>query len=143
MEGQIVLLAEDNPDEEELILRSLRQARITNPVVVAHDGVETLDYLFARGQYAGRDVSDLPVVVFLDLKMPRINGLEVLQQIRTNEITRLVPVVILTSSGQEEDRLTSYRLGVNSFVRKPVVFGEFADTVKQLGNYWLSLNEPA
>ncbi len=143
MEGQIVLLAEDNPDEEELILRSLRQARITNPVVVAHDGVETLDYLFARGQYAGRDVSDLPVVVFLDLKMPRINGLEVLQQIRTNEITRLVPVVILTSSGQEEDRLTSYRLGVNSFVRKPVVFGEFADAVKQLGNYWLSLNEPA
>ncbi len=143
MRDRIILLAEDNPDDEELILRSLKDGNITNHIVVTRDGAEVLDYLFGQGQYASQGDPELPVVILLDLKLPKMSGLEVLERIRAEERTRLVPVVILTSSSQEEDRLSSYKLGANSFVRKPVVFSEFAEAVKRLGIYWLLLNQPA
>lgn len=137
-----ILLVEDNPDDEILTIDALSANRITNPIVVAHDGVEALDYLFARGDFAGRDILDTPAVVLLDLKLPKIDGLEVLQEIRTDKRTRLLPVVILTSSNEEEDRIKGYSLGVNSYVRKPVDFDEFIKVAGQLGLYWLLLNLP-
>jgi two-component system response regulator len=141
MDGKI-LLVEDNPDDVELTLRAFRQNNILNDVIIAKDGAEALDYLTATGVYAGRDVLDLPVVVLLDLKLPRIDGLEVLKQIRTNEITRLLPIVILTSSNQEQDVVAGYKFGANSYVRKPVDFVKFIDAIRSLGLYWLIWNEP-
>ena len=140
-EDKIILLVEDNPDDVALTLRALEQQHIANEVVVAEDGVEALDYLFATGTHAGRDPTVLPGVVLLDLKMPRVDGMEVLRQIRADVRTRLLPVVILTSSSEERDMVESYDLGANSYVRKPVDFVEFAEAVRQLGLYWLLLNE--
>ena len=142
MRSKIILLVEDNPSDVKLTKRALEQNQITNELIVAEDGQEALDYLFATGQYAGRDVRDLPAVVLLDLKLPKIEGLEVLQKIRANEITRLMPVVILTSSDQEADMISSYNLGANSYIRKPVDFRQFTEAVRTLGMYWLLLNEP-
>ena len=140
MNNKIILLVEDNPDDEALTLRALKKNNILNEVVVAHDGVEALDYLFARGSYTDRDVTVMPEVILLDLKLPRIDGLEVLRQVRTDENTRLLPVVILTSSKEERDMIESYSLGANSYIRKPVDFIQFGDAVQQLGLYWLVLN---
>ena len=137
----VILLVEDNPDDEALTLRALQKNNIKNKVVVAHDGVEALDYLFASGMYAGRDFGDAPQVVLLDLKLPRLDGLEVLRRMRADERTKLLPVVILTSSVEQQDRLRGYNFGANSYVRKPVDFNQFIDAVKQLGLYWLVLNE--
>jgi Response regulators consisting of a CheY-like receiver domain and a winged-helix DNA-binding domain len=142
MDNKIILLVEDNPDDVELTLRAFRKNKISNKVVVAKDGVEALDYLFGKGMYAGRDVKDLPVVTLLDLKLPKINGMEVLKAIRQNEFTKLLPVVILTSSAQEEDVANGYKLGANSYVRKPVNFKEFVESIKLLGLYWLIWNQP-
>ena len=142
MKTKKILLIEDNLSDVKLTKRALEQNQITNELIVAEDGGEALDYLFATGQYAGRDVHDLPAVVLLDLKLPKIEGLEVLQRIRANEFTRLVPVVILTSSDQEQDMIASYKLGANSYIRKPVDFHQFAEAVHTLGMYWLLLNEP-
>ncbi|HXG02913.1 MAG TPA: response regulator [Candidatus Binatia bacterium] len=141
-EDGVILLVEDNPDDEVLALRALRTTGLRNEVVVARDGVEALDYLFRTGRHAGRDVSLVPRVVLLDLKLPRLDGLEVLRRIRSDERTRLLPVVILTSSTEDRDRVEGYRLGANSYVRKPVDFGQFAEAVRQLGLYWLRLNQP-
>jgi two-component system response regulator len=137
-----ILLVEDNPDDEALTLRALRRSSVGNSIVVAHDGVEALDYLFGTGAHAGRDTRQLPQVVLLDLKLPRIDGLEVLRRLRADTRTRLLPVVILTSSNEERDRIAGYQLGANSYVRKPVDFNEFTEAVRQLGLYWLLLNEP-
>ncbi len=143
MEEKIILLIEDNPDDEALTLRALEKNNIKNEVVVARDGAEALDYFFGTGAYAGRDLTVLPQVTLLDLKLPKLDGLEVLRQLRANELTRLLPVVILTSSNEEQDRINGYGLGANSYVRKPIDFGQFSDAVRQLGLYWLILNEPA
>jgi two-component system response regulator len=142
LNDRYVLLVEDNPDDEELTLVALKENQIGNPVVVVRDGAEALDYLLGTGQYADADIATLPVVVLLDLKLPKVNGLEVLRRLRDNDRTRYLPVVILTSSKEEEDRLQSYALGANSYVRKPVDFGQFVEAVKQLGLYWLVWNEP-
>ena len=135
-----ILLVEDNPDDEALTLRAFRKNNIKNEIVVARDGVEALDYLFATGPHAGRD-EGLPQVILLDLKLPRIDGLEVLKRIRADERTKLIPVVILTSSREEQDLVDGYSLGCNSYVRKPVNFDEFMEAARQLGMYWLLLNE--
>lgn len=140
MTPKTILLVEDNPDDVELTLRAFERSNIQNEVVVARDGVEALDWLFGTGSHAGRDVNALPEVVLLDLKLPRIDGLEVLQRIRADERTNLLPVVVLTSSAEERDLVASYRLGANSYVRKPVNFAEFAEAARQLGLYWLILN---
>ena len=142
MRSKNILLVEDNPSDVKLTKRALEQNQITNELIVAEDGAEALDYLFATGQYAGRNVRDLPAVVLLDLKLPKIDGLEVLKKIRANEFTRLMPVVILTSSDQEVDMIASYNLGANSYIRKPVDFKKFTEAVRVLGMYWLLLNEP-
>lgn len=142
MTEKTILLVEDNPDDEALTTRALRMAKIANDIVVARDGAEALDYVFGEGQFAGRDVSKVPAVVLLDLKLPKLSGLEVLQRLRSDPRTRLVPVVILTSSSEDEDMLRSYESGANSYVRKPVEFGAFANAVSQLGIYWLLLNQP-
>ena len=142
MADKTILLVEDNPDDEELTLRALRQAKISNEVVVARDGIEALDYLFGKGKFEGRDAAKLPTVVLLDLKLPKLSGLDVLQRLRADPRTKLVPVVILTSSSEDEDMLRSYASGANSYVRKPVEFGPFANAVQQLGVYWLLLNQP-
>jgi CheY-like chemotaxis protein len=135
------LLVEDNPDDEDLTLRALGQNRIKNDVVVARDGAEALDYLFGTGKYAGRDTTVLPQIVLLDLKLPKIDGLEVLRRLRADSRTRLLPVVILTSSNEEQDKLKGYSLGANCYVRKPVDFLRFTEAVRQLGLFWLLLNE--
>src|SRR2546428_12455383 len=142
MEDKLILLVEDNPDDEALTLRALRKNNIRNEVIVAHDGVDALDYLFGTGAHEGRDITIKPQVVLLDLKLPRIDGLEVLRRLRADERTRLLPVVILTSSKEERDLVSSYSLGANSYVRKPVDFNEFTEAARQLGLYWLLLNEP-
>lgn len=136
-----VLLVEDNPDDVELTLRALKKNNIINEVVVAKDGVEALDYLFGTGSYAGRDLRDSPAVVLLDLNLPKVNGLEVLQQLRSDGQIKNTPVVILTSSKEEKDMINGYELGCNSYIRKPVDFIQFSEAVKTLGIYWLLLNE--
>jgi two-component system response regulator len=138
-----ILLVEDNDDDQLLTLRAFKHNHILNEVVVAHDGVEALDYLFGTGAHAGRDLSVMPQIVLLDLGLPRVGGLEVLEAIRAHELTKFLPVIILTSSKQEEDVLRSYSLGANSYVRKPVAFAEFSEAVRTLGLFWLVLNEPA
>ena len=143
MNDKVILLVEDNADDEALTLRALKKNNIQNEVVVARDGVEALDYLFGNGKYAGRDVSVLPSVTLLDLKLPKIDGLEVLEKVRANELTKLLPVVILTSSKEEQDLIRGYKLGANSYIRKPVDFSQFIEAVRQLGLYWLLLNESA
>lgn len=141
MEQKMILLVEDNPDDETLTLRALRKNNIGNELVVVRDGAEALDFLFCTGAYAERDPRDMPQVILLDLKLPKVDGLEVLRRVRANESTRLLPVVILTSSKEEQDRLNGYSLGANSYVRKPVDFDQFVGAVRQLGLYWLVLNE--
>ncbi|MEW6443170.1 MAG: response regulator [bacterium] len=136
-----ILLVEDNPDDVKLTLRALEKSRVANRVDVASDGVEALDYLYGTGKFEGRDTSVMPQVILLDLKMPRMDGLEVLRRIRSDERTRILPVVVLTTSSEERDRVESYKLGANSYIRKPVDFKQFADSVQQLGLYWLVLNE--
>jgi CheY-like chemotaxis protein len=142
MENKIILLVEDNPDDVELTLRAFNKNDISNKVIVVENGSEALDYLFGKGIYKERKITDLPTLIMLDLKLPQINGLEVLKVIRQNEITKLLPVVILTSSSQEKDIAESYKLGANSYIRKPVDFKEFSEVVKLLGLYWLLWNEP-
>ena len=142
MTDKLILLVEDNLDEEELTLRALRRSGIKNEVVVTRDGAETLDFLFGTGAYATRDMSVMPTVVLLDLRLPKIDGLEVLRRLRADERTKLLPVVTLTSSDEEGDIVASYESRVNSYVRKPVSFIEFTDAVRQLGLYWMELNEP-
>jgi two-component system response regulator len=142
MNDKIILLVEDNGDDEALTIRALEKNNIRNEVVVARDGAAALDYLFGLRAYEGRDTSALPQIVLLDLKLPKVDGLEVLRRIRADERTKRVPVVILTSSKEERDLLDGYELGANSYIRKPVDFTEFAEAVRQLGVYWLILNEP-
>jgi two-component system response regulator len=139
--GRCILLVEDNRDDEELTLRALHKNGITDEVIVARDGVQALDYLFARGLWAGRDASDLPRVVLLDLKLPKIDGMGVLEQLRADPRTKLIPVVVLTSSKEDSDVNRCYLLGANSYVRKPVDFDTFTEAVKTLGLFWLRLNE--
>lgn len=142
MNGHVILLVEDNRDDEELTLRALAKSNITNRVVVVRDGVEALDWMFRRGMHAARLETDVAQVVLLDLKLPKIDGLEVLRQIRANSATKLTPIVILTSSVEEQDLVRGYGFGANSYIRKPVDFTQFVDAVKQLGMYWLVLNQP-
>jgi two-component system response regulator len=142
MTTKVILLVEDNPDDEALTLRALRKHNVTNEVIVMRDGAEALDWLFSRGGHANRPPDMVPQVILLDLKLPKVDGLEVLRRIRQDDRTKLLPVVILTSSKEEEDILNGYRLGANSYVRKPVDFVEFTDAVRQLGLFWLLLNEP-
>jgi two-component system, response regulator len=139
--GKSILLVEDNPDDEALTLRAMNKMSITNQVFVAHDGVEALDFLFATGPFTSRKSQDLPAVILLDLKLPKVDGLEVLRRLRSAEHTRLIPVAVLTNSNEEQDILTSYSLGANSYVRKPVDFQTFTSLVGQLGAYWLAINE--
>jgi CheY-like chemotaxis protein len=141
MKDKVILLVEDNPRDEALTMRALKKSNIVNDVVVARDGVEALDYLFGTGTHKGRDLTVMPQVVLLDLKLPKLNGLEVLRRMRANDITTRLPVVVFTSSSEEEDMLSSYSLGANSYVRKPVEFEQFLEATKQLGLYWLVLNE--
>jgi two-component system, response regulator len=142
MNSRFILLVEDNPSDIGLTRRALQQSRVTNGLIVAEDGREALDYLFATGAHAGREAGSLPTLVLLDLKLPRVSGLEVLQQIRAAPRTRRLPVVVLTSSQEEQDIIASYDLGANSYIRKPVDFIQFAEAIRQLGLYWLVLNEP-
>jgi len=139
--ASVILLVEDNPDDVELTRRALRKANVSNEMVVAQDGVEALDYLFATGNYQGRDTSVPPSVILLDLKLPKLDGLEVLKRVREDERTKLYPVVVLTTSNEERDILESYSLGANSYVRKPVDFDQFTEAARQLGLYWLLINQ--
>ncbi|HIH22219.1 TPA: response regulator [Candidatus Micrarchaeota archaeon] len=140
-QSKVVLLVEDNPDDVELTLRAFRKYNIMNEVVVASDGAEALDYLFCTGRYASRDTNNLPEIVLLDLKLPKVDGLEVLQRLRADERTKHLPVVILTSSNEERDLIKGYKLGANSYVQKPVEFTQFSEAVGRLGIYWLLLNK--
>jgi len=142
MTERYILLVEDNPDDEELTLLSLRKNNLAHEIVVVRDGVEAIEYLFGAGQYAGRDVSRMPTVILLDLKLPKLDGLGVLKRLRADERTRTLPVVVLTSSSQDADVIASYNLGANSYVRKPVEFGAFVEAVSSLGLYWVLLNRP-
>ena len=142
MSERTILVVEDNPDDEEFTLRALRKANVSNEIVVTRDGKEAVDYLFGEDQYAGRDLSVMPAVILLDLKLPKLNGIEVLRRIRSEASTRLIPVVILTSSSEDEDMVNSYLSGANSYVRKPVEFASFANAVASMGVYWMLLNEP-
>lgn len=142
MQQRFILLVEDNPDDVELTLRALRLHNVQNEVAIVRDGAEALDYLFTTGAYASRDPGTMPTVILLDLKLPKIDGLEVLRRIRADERTELLPVVILTSSREEQDVVSGYKLGANSYVQKPVDFAQFSEAVRQLGLYWLLLNEP-
>ena len=141
MGEKIILLVEDNPDDVALTLRAFKKNNIQNRVVVVRDGTEALDYLFATGSYAGRDVGDLPQMILLDLNLPKVDGLQVLQHIRADDRTRFIPAVILTSSKEDQDIIKGYRFGCNSYVRKPVSFDEFLEVARQLGLYWLLLNQ--
>ena len=141
MEEKIILLVEDNPDDVTLTQRALKKSHILNKLVVAKDGAEALDYIFGTGSYTGRDLSNMPEVILLDLKLPKIDGLEVLKRIRSEKRTKLLPVVILTSSKEENDLINGYTLGANSYIRKPVNFNQFVEAIHQLGLYWLVLNE--
>lgn len=141
MDKRVILLVEDNPDDVELTLRALKIHNVANDVVVARDGAEALDYLFATGAYSGRDVTVVPQLILLDLKLPKVDGLEVLRRLRADGHTMFVPVVILTSSKEEQDLIQGYRLHANSYIRKPVDFNQFSEAVRQLGLYWLVLNE--
>ncbi len=138
----LILLVEDNPDDEELTLLAFEQSDMSHEIVVARDGVEALDYLLGTGMYANRDLNVMPALILLDLQLPRINGLQVLQRLRTNHRTKLLPVVILTTSNEQQDLINSYSLGCNSYIRKPVDYKEFLTAVQQMGMYWLLLNEP-
>ena len=142
MSSKTILLIEDNPSDIALTKRALEKARISNQLVVAEDGQEALDYVFGAGAYAGRDPADIPMLTLLDLKLPKVSGPDVLRRIRSDARTKRMPVVILTSSNQEQDLAASYDLGVNSYIRKPVDFNQFASAVEQLAMYWLLLNEP-
>ena len=142
MEDKMILLVEDNPDDEALTLRALKKSHIGNDIFVVRDGAEALDFLFCTGAYAHRDKREMPHMILLDLKLPKVDGLEVLRRIRAEERTRLLPVVILTSSNEEQDLLEGYKKGANSYIRKPVDFTQFAEAIHQLGLYWLVLNEP-
>jgi CheY-like chemotaxis protein len=142
MGNKVILLVEDNPDDEKLTLRALQKHNVANRVIVVRDGVEALDYLFGTGEYEGRDTDIQPQAVLLDLKLPRVEGLEVLRRMREDDRTKFLPVIVLTSSDEEQDIIESYRLGANSYVRKPVDFIDFTEAVRQLGLYWLILNEP-
>jgi len=141
MNKKIILLVEDNPDDELLAIRALEKNNIMNEVVVARDGTEALDYLFGAGAYAGRDMSVMPQIILLDLKLPKIDGLEVLRRLRNDERTKLLPVVVLTSSKEDRDLTECYSLGANSYICKPVNFAQFTEAIRQLGLYWLVLNE--
>jgi two-component system, response regulator len=141
MTSDVILIVEDNPDDEELTLRAFKRNRILNEVVIARDGQEALDYLFGEGEFAGRDPNDRPSIVLLDLNLPKVSGLDVLRRLRADPRTELVPVVVLTTSREEQDVVESYRLRANSYIRKPVGFEKFVDAVSQLGLYWLMLNE--
>jgi two-component system response regulator len=141
MSDKYILLIEDNPDDEALTLRALQKNNILNKVEVCRDGVDALDFLFCRGTYVNRSAEDFPQLILLDLKLPRLDGLEVLKEIRANRSTRLLPVVILTTSNEDKDVTGSYELGANSYIRKPVDFDQFMEAVRQLGLYWLVLNE--
>ena len=140
MKTNRILLVEDNPDDQELIRMALEESHVANELVVLGDGAQALDYLFGTGAYAARDLSDKPQIILLDIKLPKVTGLEVLEQIRADPRTEFIPVVILTSSSEEEDILASYQLGANSYIRKPVDFNQFAGAIKHLGLYWLILN---
>jgi two-component system, response regulator len=142
MSERYILLVEDNPDDEELTLLSLRKNNLAHDIVVVRDGVEAIDFLFANGEYAGRDVAHVPTVILLDLKLPKLDGLGVLKRLRADPRTRTLPVVVLTSSSQDADVIASYNLGANSYVRKPVEFGAFVEAVSSLGLYWVLLNRP-
>ena len=142
MDEKLILLVEDNADDEEFTLRALQRAKVTNPVFVVRDGSEAVDFLLARGQYSDRDSNETPAVVLLDLNLPKLSGIEVLKRIRAEPVTQHVPVVVLTSSSEDEDVISSYQSGANSYVRKPVGFSEFALAVGRLGVYWTLVNEP-
>jgi len=141
MNDKLILLVEDNPDDEALALRALKKSKLANKIVVARDGVEALDYIFCEGSHVGRNIQEQPVVVLLDLKLPRIDGLEVLKRIKSDERTRRIPVVVMTSSSEEQDIVSSYDFGSNCYICKPVDFNQFTDAVAQLGMYWLVMNE--
>jgi len=143
MANKIIMLVEDNADDEALTVRALKKNNVDNVIVVVRDGAQALEYLFATGMYAGRDVKEMPQLILLDLKLPKVDGLEVLRRLRADERTRLLPVVILTSSKEERDLIEGYRLGANSYIRKPVDFIQFTEAVNQLKLYWLVLNQPA
>ena len=142
MSAKVVLLVEDNPDDEALAIRALQQNNIVSNIVVVRDGAEVLDYLFAQGNYADRDTSEIPQLILLDIKLPKIDGLEVLRRLRADERTKLIPIVIMTTSDEEQDRIKSYTYHANSFIRKPVDFKTFKEVIQQIAMYWLILNEP-
>jgi len=143
MDERVIVLVEDNANDEELMLRAFRKSNILNRVVVVRDGAEALDYFFSRGAYANRSASEVAQVVLLDLKLPKVDGLDVLRALRADERTRLIPIVVLTSSAEEQDMVRSYCLGANSYVRKPIDFTQFVEAVRQLGLYWLVINRAA
>jgi two-component system response regulator len=143
MHDRVIVLVEDNATDEELTLRAFRKSNIVNRIVVLRDGAEALDYFFQRGAHAARSTNEIAQVVLLDLKLPKINGLDVLRALRADERTRLIPIVILTSSAEEQDLVRGYGLGANSYVRKPVDFSQFVEAVRQLGLYWLAINQSA
>lgn len=141
MSKKHILLVEDNPDDEALALRALKKSNVANEISIARDGVEALEYIFCEGEYRERDIHQLPVVILLDLKLPKVDGLEVLKRIKEHERTRRIPVVVMTSSSEEHDIVSSYDFGANSYIRKPVDFNQFTEAVAQLGLYWLVMNE--